>query len=96
MSRPDFTRANQKAGDFTTLEISEKEFHDTSVALLKKQLELVEEQKKYGKTIKWATIVTGVATAVMALVMIFQYMFPIRESVSVSQAPTLQVSPQQK
>jgi hypothetical protein len=68
----DFTRAHQKAGDFTALELSEKDFHDTSVALLKKQLELIEEQKKYGKTIKLATIITGLATAIMAIAMIIQ------------------------
>jgi hypothetical protein len=92
----DFTRAHQRAGDFTALEISEKEFHDTSVTLLKKQLELIEDQKEYGKTIKRATIWMAIATVVMALVMILSYFFPIRESVYVSQAPVQQASPQQK
>lgn len=92
----DFTRVRQMSGDFTPLEISEKEFHESSTALIKEQLALIKKQDEYGKTIKWATIVTGVATAVMALVMIFQYIFPIRESVSVSQVPTQQASPQQK
>lgn len=92
----DMTRAHQRAGDFTALEISEKEFHDTSITLLKKQLELIEDQKKYGETIRTATKWMAVATVVMALVMIISYFFPIRESVSVSQAPAQQASPQQK
>jgi hypothetical protein len=68
----DYTRAHQKAGDFTKLEISEKEFHDKSVELIQKQISLIEDQKQYGKTIKCATIVTAIATVVMALAIIVQ------------------------
>jgi hypothetical protein len=65
-------RSHQNHGNFTPLEISEKEFHDTSVALLKKQLELIDEQKKYGRIIRNATIWMASATVVMALAMIVQ------------------------
>ena len=78
------------------VEISQKEFHDSATALIKEQLALVNEQKEYGKTIKRATIWTAIATVVMAIIMIISYIFPIRESVSVSQSPVFQSSPPAK
>ncbi len=92
----DITREHQRRGEFTPLEISQKEFHDSSVALIKEQIALIQEQKEYGRLIRRATIATAIATAVMAIVMGLQYFFPIRESVSVSQAPLLQSSPNRK
>ena len=69
---PNFTRARQMAGDFTSLEISQKAHDDNAAAFYQKQLELIESQKEYTKTIRRATIVMAAATVVMALAMIVQ------------------------
>ena len=66
----EYTRAYQKKGDFTALEISEKAFHDKSVELIQKQIDLIGDQKKFGETIRTATIWTAIATVVMSLAMI--------------------------
>ena len=89
----DMTRESQRDGDFTDLEISQKKFHDSSIELNKKQLELIEDQKEYGKTITRATWTTAVATMVVALVMLIQYLFPIREVVYKPDAEPLQAVP---
>ena len=69
---PNYTRAYQKAGDFTALEISQKEHNDQAAAYYKQQLLLIADQKEYASTIKRATNITARATVVIALAMIVQ------------------------
>jgi len=92
----DMTRAHQRAGDFTALEISQKDFHDMATKLIKEQLELIKEQKEYGITIKRATMATAIATIAMTIVLALQYFYPIRQSAAVSRTPILQQAPTPK
>jgi hypothetical protein len=68
----DYTRAHQLAGDFTALEISQKAHNDAATAYYEQQLSLIADQRKYTATIRCSSIVTAVATAVMAITLIVQ------------------------
>jgi hypothetical protein len=57
---------------------TQKEYHEQATLYIKEQLALVEDQKRYSKTIRTATVVMAIATAVYAAVAILQYVFPIK------------------
>ena len=59
--------------NFTELEKSQKEFHDSSIKLITKQISLIEDQKKYSRAIKWSAIISAIATSVMATFIVLQY-----------------------
>jgi hypothetical protein len=54
------------------LEQIDFDFKQTAIEYMKEQLKLIDDQKKYSITIKRATVITSIATAIMALAIIFQ------------------------
>ena len=70
----------QKRGDYTPLELLDKQSKEESIAFYKEQRELIADQKEYGRIIRfyskvtmWATIVMAIATVVIAFVNYLQY-----------------------
>jgi uncharacterized membrane protein YukC len=74
------------------LEEAEKAYHDEGIEYFKEQRALIDEQKKYTRAIKWATIMMAIATAVIAFFAALQYFqsSKINEAIEKSQLPILQ------
>ena len=57
---------------------NEEEHHIRAIEYFTKQVALIDDQKKYSKTMRNATIIMAFATLVYAVVAILQYVYPLK------------------